>query len=184
MGSRMVARITVIVAAASTLLATADAWAVKEPAALVSAKFDLIAQQPYVQLACPYPDLYDELQIHLLGTETDTSYPPHQELTGNLDVHLYTDLNAFGEPSSVGRLDAVLTDPSGAVLYKGSGRFAGRVNSHGHVVGAGFLVASLYENGKRTAKQLLANLTLDQDLGTYNVTGNLGGAANGYGWAV
>ena len=30
----------------------------------------------------------------------------------------------------------------------------------------------------------LQDLTLDQDLGTYNVTGNLGGAANGYGWAV
>jgi hypothetical protein len=159
---------------AAAMLATSNAWAiVHEPGDQVAATFDLTAKQPILQVACPFPDLYDGLRVQLTGTETDQSFPPHPELTGNLDGHIVTYL-AYDNTNVVGNLEMTLTDDAGQILYDGSATFAGEINEHGHVVGRGLLKALLYENGARTDKRLLANITVDQDLAFYGLAGGFG----------
>lgn len=176
MHHRALRQVIVLAAMVATLTAggVASATGVQEPSASVAASFTLTALQPTVQIACPYPDLYDELDIHLTGTETDASFPPHSELTGNLTATLITYLKV-GATVSIGTFKATLTDPtSGLTLYTGSGSFAGRVDPRAHVVGRGLLVATLYENGVPTGGQLIANFTIDEDLAFYGTTGEFG----------
>jgi hypothetical protein len=163
------------------LLATAvfTAWssasaAIKEPDALVAASFAVTAQQPYVQGACPAPNLYDALYIHLLGTETDASNPPHPELTGNLEMTVVTYLSALGSKASAGTVKATLTDDAGQILYAGRGTFAGSVTNRNTVVATGLLTAQLYESGVPTDHQLIASFTFEQSLFDYNITGQFG----------
>ena len=140
----------------------------------MAATFTLTPLQPFVQIACPYPDLYDELDIHLTGTEADASFPPHPELTGNLTVTLLTYIKA-GATVSIGTLKATLTDSTGLTLYSGNGSFlAGHVDPRDHVVGRGVLVATLYDAGVATDKRLIANFTIDEDLAFYDTTGEFG----------
>ena len=168
-------KVVVVVLAFGALTAATNASAaIKEPSALVAATFTLTAQQPYVQQACPFPNLYDGLYIELKGTETDTSNPPHPELTGNLQMLAITFLNAMGSTASAGTIKATLTDDTGQILYSGEGTFTGSVTHSNHVLGRGLLTARLYENGTPTNRLLLANFTLDQSLFDYNITGQLG----------
>lgn len=168
----------VVVLAALTTWTNAVA-AIKEPTALVAADLSLTARQPYVQGACPGPNFYDALYIHLVGTETDRSTPPHPELTGTWEGNVVTYLDATGtSTATAGTVNATLTDDAGQTLYEGRGEFAGTINGSGNVVGRGIFRAALYEGGVRTQKILLANFTLDQSLFNYNITGQLGQASN------
>src|SRR5437764_14805571 len=112
---RTSSRIIVLVAATAALSAWTNAFAaIKEPSALVAATFEMTAQQPYVQEACPGPNYYDALYIHLVGTESDASTPPHPELTGNLVATVITYLDATGQSTaSAGNINATLTDEAG-----------------------------------------------------------------------
>ena len=173
---RRTSRRLIVGCAAIALLSIAggaSATSIQEPSAAVAATFTLTPLQPFVQIACPYPDLYDELDIHLTGTETDASFPPHPELTGNLTVTLLTYLKA-GATVSIGTVKATLTDPTGLTLYSGNGSFAGHVDPRDHVVGRGVLVATLYDAGVATDKRLIANFTIDEDLAFYTTTGEFG----------
>lgn len=168
-------RLTTLLVATAALTAWSTASAaIKEPESIVAANFSLIAQQPYVQAACPYPNLYDALYNHLLGTETDASTPPHPELTGNLRMTAVTYLSALGSKASAGTVKATLTDDAGKILYAGRGSFAGMVTQTNHVVASGLLRATLYENGVPTERVLVASFTLDQSLFDYNITGQFG----------
>jgi hypothetical protein len=177
-------RLLLLAVLTTASLAATNAWAiVLEPGDAVAATFDLTAKQPIVQVACPYPDLYDGLRVQLTGTETDQSTPPHPELTGNLDGHIIAYL-AYDNRNVVGSLDLTLTDDGGQILYVGGGTFAGEINRQGHVVGRGLLTAVLYEGGVRTDKRLLANVTVDEDLAFYGVTGGFGQPSRDTGYAV
>ena len=168
----------VIALAALTTWTNAFA-AIREPTALVAADLALVAQQPYVQGACPGPNFYDALYSHLLGTETDRSDPPHPELTGDWEGTVVTYIDATGaSTAAAGTVKATLTDDAGQVLYKGSGEFAGSINGSSHVVSRGILRATLYEGGAPTDKVLMANFTFDQSLFDYNITGQLGQASS------
>ena len=172
--SRVAALVVLTVAITS---GTASA-AIKEPHAIVSATFDLVAQQPYVQGACPGPNFFDALYAHLLGTETDTSSPPHPEPTDNIEATVVTYLDATGQtPSAAGTVKATLTDDAGTTLYSGRGTFAGMVNAQNHVVGSGILQANLFEAGVRTDHILIAGFTLDQRIADFNITGQFGNHA-------
>ncbi len=175
MHHRTTQRLIVLAAAMAVLTVAggASATSIQEPSAAVAATFTLTPLQPFVQIACPYPDLYDELDIHLTGAETDASFPPHPELTGNLTATLITYLKV-GATVSIGTLKATLTDANGLTLYAGSGSFAGHVDPRDHVVGRGLLVATLYDAGVATDKRLIANFTIDEDLAFYNTTGEFG----------
>lgn len=176
MHRRLTRRILLVGAGIAVLTAsgTASATSVQEPVASVAATFTLTALQPYVQIACPYPDLYDELDIHLTGTETDASFPPHPELTGNMTATLLTYLKA-GATVSIGTFKATLTDSTtGLTLYDGTGTFAGHVDPRDHVVGRGLLFATLYDAGVATDQRLVANFTFDEDLLFYGTTGEFG----------
>jgi hypothetical protein len=167
-----------IVAAAAAFSAWSSASAaIKEPDALVAASFDLTAQQPYVQGACPAPNLYDALYIHLLGTETDSSNPPHPELTGNLEATVVTYLSALGSKASAGTVKATLTDDAGQILWAGRGNFAGSVTNRNTVVASGLLTAKLFESGVPTDHMLIASFTFEQSLFDYNITGQFGQAS-------
>ena len=167
----------------SFTVATNASAAVKEPAALVAATFTLTAQQPYVQVACPYPDLYDALYNHLLGTETDVSDPPHPELTGNLTANVVTYLKVGGKPVA-GTIKATLTDAGGQTLYQGRGSFAGTITPEGNVSGSGLLSARLYRDGAPTDHLLVASFTLEQDLTFYNITGQFGATSGQPSYAI
>jgi hypothetical protein len=168
-----------VVALAALTTWTNAVAAIKEPTALVAADLSLTAQQPYVQGACPGPNFYDALYIHLVGTETDRSDPPHPELTGTWEGNVVTYLEATGtSTATAGTVKATLTDDAGQTLYEGMGEFAGTINGSGNVVGRGIFRAALYEGGVRTQKILLANFTLEQSLFNYNITGQLGQASN------
>lgn len=171
-------RILAVVAVTVAITAGPASAAIKEPHAVVSATFDLVAQQPYVQGACPGPNFYDALYAHLLGTETDSSTPPHPELTGNLEANVTTYLDATGQSqAAAGTIVATLTDDAGNVLYSGRGTFAGMVNAQGHVVGSGVLQANLSVGGQRTNHLLIAGFTLDQRIDNFNITGQFGNHA-------
>jgi hypothetical protein len=174
MGSRRSVRLFVAVALTALAFSATNAWGlVQEPGDAVAASFDLTALQPIVQVACPYPDLFDGLRVELKGTETDQSNPPHPELTGALHATLITYLS-YSQLNVVGNFNATLNGPGGQVLYVGSGPFSGLINEQGHVVGRGLLSATLFENGVPTDKRLVANFTFDEDLGFYGVTGDFG----------
>jgi len=177
-------RLLVLGTLTAAMLAASNAWAlVREPGDQVSATFDLTAKQPIVQVACPFPDLYDGLRVVLTGTETDRSFPAHPELTGNLDGHIVSFL-AYDNTNVVGTLSLTLTDDAGQTLYTGNANFAGEINQQGHIIGRGLLTAVLYENGARTDKRLIANVTVDHDLGFYGVTGGFGQPSNDATYAV
>jgi hypothetical protein len=177
-------RLLLMVGLTLALLASTNAWAiVQEPGDQVSATFDLTAKQPILQVACPFPDLYDGLRVQLTGTETDHSFPAHPELTGNLEGHIITYI-AYDNTNVVGNLDLTLTDDAGQILYDGDAQFAGEIDQRGHVVGRGLLKALLYENGVRTDKRLLANITVDHELSFYGVTGGFGQPSNDTTYAV
>jgi len=184
MGSRRSVRLFVAAGLAALALSATTAWAlVQEPGDSVAATFDLTALQPIVQVACPFPDLFDGLRVELKGTETDQSNPPHPELTGILTGTLITYLS-YSQPNVVGNFNATLKDAGGKTLYVGSGPFAGVINKQGHVVGRGLLSASLFENGVRTDKRLVANFSFDEDLGFYGVTGSFGLSSGDVSYAV
>src|SRR5262245_34549017 len=135
MHRRITRRLLLAAAGVAVLTASgaASATSIQEPSAAVAATFTLTPLQPFVQIAYPYPDLYDELDIHLPATETDASFPPHPELTGNLTATLITYLKV-GATVSIGTFKATLTDSTGLTLYSGSGSFAGHVDPRDHVV--------------------------------------------------
>jgi hypothetical protein len=51
-------------------------------------------------------------------------------------------------------------------------------------VGRGLLTAVLYEGGARTDKRLVANVTVDEDLAFYGVTGGFGQPSRDTSYAV
>jgi hypothetical protein len=168
----------------TAMLATSNAWAtVQEPGDQVSATFELTVIQPIVEVACPYPDLYDGLRVQLTGTETDHSFPPHPELTGTLHGHIVTFL-AYDKKNVIGDLSLTLSDDAGKNLWVGNANFAGEIDQRGHVIGRGLLKAFLYEDGLRTDKLLLANITIDHDLGFYGLTGGFGQPSDDATYAV
>jgi hypothetical protein len=184
MGFLKLDRLLVLVAATTVFAVASNAnAAIKEPTALVAATFTLTAQQPYVQGACPYAELYDALYTYLVGTETDASNPPHPELTGNLTATVVTYLKVGGKPSA-GTIKATLTDDAGQVLYQGRGSFAATIDTRAHVVGSGLLTATLYRNGSPTDHLLIASFTLDQELNTYGITGQFGATSGQASYAI
>jgi hypothetical protein len=180
-------RILLVVAVLTALpILVGQAQAVEEPTALVAATFSLEVVEPIVQTACAWPNLYDQFALDFTGTETDTSYPPHPELSGTLALHLITNLPVSGAPA-MGTFTATLTGADGNVSYKGRGMFSAQVSFPGgveHVSGRGTMMASLYQDGVPTEGRLVANLSFDENLLAFTVTGDFGQSSSVPGWAV
>src|SRR6266568_5189960 len=176
MGSRRKIMLLLLVVCGAVVALSGSAATGTPPQPSPEPRF-LVGAEWHLSFHCGGADVCDEATVCnfdtqsteiLRGPESDVSTHPHPELNGVLKLRIVA--GEF-QDKELGRIDATLRNESGLILYSGSGPFVGR-SGGGAVVDRGILTATLYENGKPTSRQLVANFAYQ--ITDHGLTGGFG----------